>query len=203
MTASQPGRLLFLLTCDSLCDNLVLGLGMATFDYKSWLKTAVDRLETLKQQRLEIEAEIIKLENGIRAFSPLVEDAVLPPPSSNLTHLVRRVFIEAGPRKYLPATSVRNAIREYGFPLNQDNPLAVIHQIMARLKEKGFLTDDVIEGKRLYCWTGTNDGVPSPYSAAGLSENLLMAAEMTEGRAVSNPLNLSEVIQQMAKKHKK
>src|SRR5260370_21990839 len=108
------------------------------FDYAGWLNTAKNRLAQLKQERTAIDAEISKLEKGIESFSPLLENdepELTNPETVGITESVRRLFIE-NPTLLLTPTGIRDALLARGIALVQENPMATIHQILARLKEK-------------------------------------------------------------------
>jgi sugar-specific transcriptional regulator TrmB len=123
-------------------------------DYKEWLKKAEDRLKELKQEREKIEDEISKLENGIKAFSPLVEDSSEARSEPGLTDSIRQLFIESN-RSPLAPTGIRDELMRRGVVLIQNNPLAAIHQTLSRLEDKGFIEPVPYQGKKYYRWSGT------------------------------------------------
>ncbi len=125
-------------------------------DYKIWLKTAQDRLEELKETRNEINKEIGKLEAGIKAFSPLIEEGPPQPVGTEmgLTEAIRQIFIESN-RSPLAPTGIRDELLRRGFALEQENPLAGIHQILARLVDRHFAEKVRHQGKTYYRWRGT------------------------------------------------
>lgn len=108
-----------------------------TFDYKGWLKAAQDRLELLYRQKSAIEDEIEKLERGIEGFAPLAE---LPPawagPNAGITQTIRDILKANPARAFLP-TEVRDELLNRGVRLEQDNPMATVHQILARIAKEG------------------------------------------------------------------
>jgi hypothetical protein len=143
------------------------------FDYTAWLKTAEDRLSLLKRERAVLDEEIAKLETGLRAFAPLSDGASARAKGSvkeNLTEAVRRIFVDC-PNTALAPTGIREDLRLRGFVLDQENPLAVIHQILARLKEKKFIEPVDYQGKTYYRLV--KNALPeTPMLAARLAEQL-------------------------------
>jgi len=121
------------------------------FDYDSWITQARERLELLYDQKNAIENEIAALEKGIEGFLPLTKHAWLGP-TAGLTDSVMKVF-NGQPHKYWGAVEIRNELINRGMSLDQRNPIANIHQILARLHERGVIEPRVIEGKTRYRWS--------------------------------------------------
>ncbi len=121
------------------------------FDYQAWLTAAEDRLKELKAQRSELDAEIVTLENGLRALAPLVGGNIFSKgvTGAGITETIRKIFTEA-PSSAFAATGIRDDLLARGMILSQENPLAVIHQILARLREKGFVEPVEHQGKTYY-----------------------------------------------------
>ncbi|PYP83892.1 MAG: hypothetical protein DMG65_23575 [Candidatus Angelobacter sp. Gp1-AA117] len=108
-----------------------------TFDYEGWLKTAEERLETLYEQKAAIEEEINKLEEGIRGFAPLVKRSnVWFGPEAGLTDAIRAI-LKLEPSRCYSATAMRDELLNRGTSLTQKNPMAAIHQTLARLVDRG------------------------------------------------------------------
>jgi hypothetical protein len=106
------------------------------FDYKSWLKQAEDRLAYLHQQRYLIDAEIFQLQRGIASFKPLAEDLeAWRGMDVGFTQAVRDI-VSVFPTNGVAATAIRDEMVNRGVKLEQANPLAAIHQTLARLMEK-------------------------------------------------------------------
>ncbi len=129
------------------------------FDYEAWLKTAQERLEVLRRQRDAIESEITLLENGIRGFVPLLNQPTRWD-EAGITDAVRAVF-KAHPAKVFSPTAVRDELQTRGIPLTQKNPMAAIHQTLARLVAKGFVRP--VENQRgpdHYQWAGEAETNP-------------------------------------------
>jgi len=124
-----------------------------TFDYEGWLKTAQDRLEVLYQQKTAIEDEISALEKGIEGFAPLVNQPSLwRGPDVGITEAVTNV-LRANPSRLFSAIDVRNELAASGIPLTQQNPLATIYQVLARLVGRGAVLVSTHEaGKNRYKW---------------------------------------------------
>ncbi|HTC95965.1 MAG TPA: hypothetical protein VK699_21160 [Terriglobales bacterium] len=129
-----------------------------TFDYEAWLKTAQDRLETLYQQKTAIENEISALEHGIKGFAPLVNQPSLWfGPEAGITDAVRAV-LKTDPSRIFTATEVRNELVKRGILLRQQNPMATIHQVLARLVSKGTAKIFTYEpGRNCYKWAGESE----------------------------------------------
>ncbi len=121
------------------------------FDYTAWLTKAEDRLSLLKRQRADLDAEITTLENGIKAFAPLVEEKVFSQGviGEGLTDIIRRMFADNPTTAFAP-TGIRDDLLSRGIILGQTNPLAVIHQILARLKAKDLIEPIEYQGKTYY-----------------------------------------------------
>jgi hypothetical protein len=105
-------------------------------DYTLWLKQAEDRLTYLKQQQEVIAAEIAKLEQGIASFKPLVaEPGAWGGVEVGFTQAVREI-IGVHPVYGVTATAIRDEMVNRGVKLEQANPLAAIHQVLARLLDR-------------------------------------------------------------------
>ena len=128
---------------------------MMTFDYVAWLKTAEDRLEVLYEQKANIEAEISALEDGIQGFSPLLQRPYNKQwlgQDVGITDAVREVF-KAEPNRLFAPTEIKQLLLDRGVDLSQKNPMATIHQILARLVQKGTVKISVYEnGRNRYQW---------------------------------------------------
>jgi hypothetical protein len=124
-----------------------------TFDYEAWLKTAQDRLEFLYGQKVAIETEITQLEAGIKGFAPLVNQATLwQGPGVGITDAVTNV-LKSNQSRLFSAIEVRNELLRLGVSLEQKNPMATIHQVLARLVERGIVTITTHEaGRNRYKW---------------------------------------------------
>jgi hypothetical protein len=123
------------------------------FDYESWLKTAQDRLETLYQQKTAVESEISLLEAGIKGFAPLVnQPALWRGPDVGITDAVTDI-LKSQPSRLFSAVEIRDALLARGASLSQQNPLATIYQVLARLSERGAVIITAHEpGKNRYKW---------------------------------------------------
>jgi hypothetical protein len=127
------------------------------FDYQSWIGQAKDRLAQLKQQRAAIDTEISKLERILGEVAPLTEEAMAwAGPDASLTESIRQIFKEDA-RCWSP-TAIRDELLNRGVRLGQQNPMATIHQILARLIDKDIRRVDVA-GKIKY---QTMAHLPSP-----------------------------------------
>lgn len=173
------------------------------YDYKGWLKNAEDRLDALKKLRAaldeqsaainqkiaKIEGELKALEEGIAAFGPLakspgveifggwIDSSVFVNPDSSLTDAVRSILASALFTPHAP-TAIRDELLRQGRTLEQDNPMAVIHQILSRLVARGEALEVPCQGKTYYKW---NASLP-PYG--GTLQNLAGSPEKSSPLAV-------------------
>jgi hypothetical protein len=124
-----------------------------TFDYEAWLKQAQDRLEALYQYKVAIESEISRLEAGIKGFAPLVNQPTLwYGPDVGITDAVSAV-LQSQPSRTFTATEIRDELLTRGVSLEQQNPMATIHQVLARLVERGAVIVTTHEAARnRYKW---------------------------------------------------
>jgi hypothetical protein len=122
------------------------------FDYDSWITQARERLKLLYDQKNAIENEISILEKGIEGVLPLTKNAWLGP-TAGLTDSVVKVFSSKS-HCVFSVTEVRNELIKKGLSLDQKNPMANIHQVIARLLRKGWLATTIDQGKNRYRWIG-------------------------------------------------
>lgn len=123
-----------------------------TFDYDSWITQARERLELLYDQKNALENEISALEKGIEGFLPLTKHAWLGP-TAGMTDSIIKV-LSSDPHRVFSAIEIRNQLINKGLSLEQKNPMANIHQILARLTEKGWVKPHIEAGKNRYRWIG-------------------------------------------------
>ena len=69
------------------------------------------------------------------------------------TESIRQIFIESN-RSALAPTGIRDELLRRGFLLEQKNPLAAIHQVLARLVERDFAEKITFQGGTYYRWKG-------------------------------------------------
>jgi hypothetical protein len=132
-------------------DRVALGM---TFDYDSWLRAVRDRLEVLYREKVAIEDEISKLERGIEGFVPLAPSAsAIRWPAKGVTEATR-VVLKGDPNGIFSPTQIRDELLGHGVPLRQKNPMATIHQVLARLVQNGEVTVHIFNGKNGYRWIG-------------------------------------------------
>lgn len=123
-----------------------------SFDYESWIGQAKDRLESLYEQREALNREIDLLERGIQDFLPLTQAAWLGA-SAGITESVVMVMRQQSHRLF-SVPEIRDALVNYGLPMEQKNPLATLHQIIIRLRQKGLIDVTLEAGKNRYRWIG-------------------------------------------------
>ncbi len=124
-----------------------------TFNYEGWLKAAQGRLENLYQQKTSIEYEISKLEQAIKGFAPLVKNpSKWFGPQTGITDGVRTV-LKSDPNRVFTAIEIRGELAMRGVKLAQKNPMATIHQVLARLVDAGEAAVVTHEpGRNRYKW---------------------------------------------------
>jgi hypothetical protein len=119
-------------------------------DYHGWLKVAKDRIEVLKAQRTALDAELAALEQSVRAFENLV-DGKWTRIDSGLTDAIRGI-LSNHKGEPLSALRIRDELLNRGLPLDQKNPMAAIHQILARLVKRGVAKAiPGTDGRTLFC----------------------------------------------------
>jgi len=155
-----------------------------TFDYESWLKQAQDQLEALYQKRLEIDREIADLQRGIEAFTPLVKK--YPPwdsvASKGITQAIKQVFTDH-PNKCFSPTAIRDELIARKAKLEQQNPLATIHQIISRLEDRGFIKPLNSDGRRLHYYLPPEPSKVPPGAVrygSGLKQDQSLTSKITE-----------------------
>jgi hypothetical protein len=135
---------------------------MADVNYKDVLDKSYDDFTRLIKQREELELEIAKLHQFIKATANMLsdEDRVvfmanvdqLAGDAVGLTEAVRNTLKAAAP-KWLTAASVRDQLLATGFDFSgyTSNPLASIHAVLKRMKPSEAETNN-IEGVAAYRW---------------------------------------------------
>lgn len=123
-----------------------------TFDYEAWIKQARNRLEVLYQQREAITNEISRLECGLEGFEPLAKAAWIGP-AAGVTESIRLILRET-PRRLFSPTQIRDELIAKGVRMQQKNPMATIHQVLARLVEKEMVKVTIRNGTNQYRWVG-------------------------------------------------
>jgi hypothetical protein len=130
-----------------------------TFDYDEFLKTARERLETLYEQKAKIENEIDVLESTSRAFAPLAkEPGRWLDPGVGITEAITTLLKSSGSRLFTPPL-IRDELLKRGVLLEQKNPLATIHQVLARLVGRGKVAVIGHSGGNHYGWSEALEAV--------------------------------------------
>jgi hypothetical protein len=117
-----------------------------------FLKTAQGRLETLYEQKALIEKEIEALKIGTRFFAGFArEPGQWINPGIGITEAITELF-KSNPTRCFTAPLIRDELLKRGIPLKQKNPLATIHQVIARLIERkgGGLVEVISDGGRSF-----------------------------------------------------
>jgi hypothetical protein len=161
-----------------------------TFDYEGWLNAAYRQLETLYKQKAAIEAEISKLEVAMKGFAPLVKNpSKWFGPQTGITDAIR-VILKRDPNRIYTATEIRDELLMSGVTLKQKNPMATIHQILARLVESGIATVSAHEpGRNRYKWSGE---IPEPQSR--FDQFLQSISGLNDAQALNDAIKQEPVI---------
>lgn len=119
------------------------------FDYQSWIGQAKARLVQLEQQRTAIDTEISKLKRILGEVTPLTEESTAwEGPDAGITESMRQIFRTDA--RLWGATAIRDELINRGIAMNQQNPMATIHQVLARLEKEGLIRRVDVAGKAKY-----------------------------------------------------
>lgn len=144
-----------------LLEALVYTSPMDTVDYKKILKVASKEYEQLLKKREVLDLEIAKKDQFIRATTNMLPEKdrknyemfLLPRfvHEMGLTSSIRKVLQDK--REWLTATAVRDALTQAGFDFSKykTNPLASVHAILRRLKERD-VESTYIDGVMAWKW---------------------------------------------------
>jgi hypothetical protein len=141
---------------------------MPLIDYNAILTQAFEDYGTLLQHREDIDLELAKKKQFIRATMNMLSDKEREAFNNDafnmilemgtgelgLTDAIRKV-LQAQPRKSFTATEVRDKLKEakFDFSSYKANPLASIHAVLKRLKpEEVEFTD--LDGVAAWRWVG-------------------------------------------------
>ena len=137
---------------------------MAPIDYKALLKQALDEYGIMIFNRQELDLEIAKKKQFIRATMNMLPDEELERfntafesltgESLGLTDAIRKV-LQSNPKKPFTATEVRDKLKgaNFDFSSYKTNPLASIHAVLKRLKPEEVEATDV-DGVAAWRWVG-------------------------------------------------
>lgn len=137
-----------------------------------------DALRSLKQERAAIahgignteahlkylREKLRAIDNAITALEPLREERLgantvlrldAPENAAGITDSVRAIF-KLNQGQYLTPKQVRDALRTHGLMKGYDNEMAVVHQIVNRLRAQGQLTRHATE--KSFRWNTRNSG---------------------------------------------
>jgi hypothetical protein len=129
------------------------------FDYDGFLKTAQARLETLYEQKAIIDKEIQTLTMGVRFFAPFAKQPDRwVNPDIGITEAITEVF-KSQPTRLFTAPLIRDELLSRGIPLKQKNPLATIHQVIARLIQRKKVEPFTDHAKTSFIWKEGMEGV--------------------------------------------
>jgi hypothetical protein len=127
------------------------------FDYDGFLKTAHARLETLYEQKGAIEKEINALKNGVLFFAAFAKEPTKwIDPGVGITEAITELFKSSDTRCFT-APLIRDELLKRSIPLKQKNPLATIHQVIARLIQRGLIEVITDGGRSTFVWKPTLD----------------------------------------------
>jgi hypothetical protein len=100
------------------------------------------------QKRLEA------VDSAIAALEPLCDESFDAAENApGITHSMRAIF-KSNKEHYLTPTQVRDALKTHGLMKGYDNEMAVIHQVISRLKDQGQLLTHATE--KAYRWKSRN-----------------------------------------------
>jgi hypothetical protein len=137
---------------------------MKPIDYTAILEQALSECGVMILQRQELDLEIAKKTQFIRATMNMLPDAEraafeptlnsLSGPSLGLTDAIRKI-LQTAPNKPFTATQVRDELQKVNFDFTsyKTNPLASIHAVLKRLKPEEVGTTD-IDGVTAWRWVG-------------------------------------------------
>jgi hypothetical protein len=137
---------------------------MIPIDYKSILEQALAEYTLMVSQRQELDLELAKKTQFIRATMNMLPDSEktefetalsnLGGPSLGLTDAIRKA-LQTEPNKPFTATQVRDKLKlsNFDFSSYKTNPLASIHAVLKRLKPEEVETTD-IDGVNAWRWVG-------------------------------------------------
>ena len=119
-----------------------------TFDLEAWLQQGKDRLEQLYNERERIDREIALLKGALADLQPLSRGTGSGA-NPGLIKSMRLLFRSETNRLFSP-TEIRDELLKQGLSLRQRNPMAAIHQTLARLLTNKEVRVHVTDGRTLY-----------------------------------------------------
>ena len=134
-------------------------------DYRQLVKDSVSKRGELIRERDELEMQIAKLNQLIRAGLNMLPDderdnlekniELIDGRNIGLTEAVRQALLHAPPGAWIPGTDLRKMLIEAGFDFSEykSNPLASIYSVAKRFKPQEVETS-VIDGVRVFRWKG-------------------------------------------------
>jgi len=128
----------------------------STFSYELWIRQAQERLALLYQQQQAINHEIAQLENALPGLVPLTGQ--WSGPDGGLTESIRQVLRREPDRVFAP-TEIRDELVKRGLVLQQQNPMAAIHQTLARLLTNREAKAPIVDGRTRYQYQQSEFGV--------------------------------------------
>jgi hypothetical protein len=139
---------------------------MVTRDYKQQLDAIFERVAEIVRERSNLDAEAARLTQLMYATANMLPDKernevvdkwvsmfqTQLTRETSLSDAVRKVFQQAGFRARLTVAEVRNRLiaSGYDFTAYLSNPLASVSATLVRLKDKGELDSDTVEGVTVY-----------------------------------------------------
>ncbi len=132
--------------------------------YQSAIRDAKAKLRQLTEQRDRIEGEIARYERIAKALAQSIEDRIerervlaeveLLVKAEGFTDAIRRILRESRLTPLTPP-EIRDQMVKDGFNLGAyRSPLASIHAILTRLRNKGQVKRKVRGDRTAYLWTG-------------------------------------------------
>lgn len=157
---------------------------MGNESYHKAYEAAASELEQLLQQQSKIEERILALRKGMNGLALLIAEHegkdknfmdyarawMRETLDTSITDDIKKVMA-AAPGQSLTTGDVREELNKLGPGLaEQSNPLATINAILNRLKEQGYVTETLKEGRKAWRWRkrsvnhlGQKDNHPERY----------------------------------------
>jgi hypothetical protein len=136
---------------------------MANESYHKAYEAAATELEQLLQQQTKVEERILALRKSMNALALLISEhegadknfwdyanaEMRKMVDTSLTTDIKKIMATSG--QALTTSDVRDELNKLGGSLaEQSNPLATINAILNRLKEQGYVTETLKDGRKAW-----------------------------------------------------
>jgi len=151
--------------------------------------TVAAAITSTEVQLRDLQKRLGALDTAITALEPLCDDGPLTATAimrlmdeadnaPGITDSVRAIF-KSNKEQYLTPTQMRDALKTHGLMKGYDNEMAVIHQVISRLKEKGQISAHATD--KAYRWNPRNAvaivGNAREDLSAAVARNMLKAKD--------------------------